>query len=173
MHRFPRLPGRSLERSEHPLAWVSIVLVAALVAGGSSCRDATISGPLATPRATGIDVRLTLEFRRQPEGIDPRAVEVVFESVVLDEPQRFDWEYISTHDEVLSRVGDLDRYLPNEATTPDLAPPLKQPLIVKFSMPSKPEVKVPSSTQVSLESTLYWGGRKMDSAARGLFLSYQ
>jgi hypothetical protein len=122
---------------------------------------------------------LTLNFKHKPKAGDARDVKVSFHSVVLEEDQLFEWDYIAAHDYTL--VGQPDdwmsseagKYLPDAKTTGDAEPPVGQAMAVQFTMPSKKQVMLKAGDEDNLVATLWWGGKKQDSAKRGLFLAYQ
>ena len=109
---------------------------------------------------------LVLEFQSYPDGADPRDVVVRFHSEALSGIAEFDWSYIAGRDVISGeRFGSGNRL--NEATTADDAPPLDQPVKVKFPLYARREL-MSDGGGIWLHADLYWGGVKQDSAKQNI-----
>jgi hypothetical protein len=150
-----------------------VLLLSGLLVG---CSNATISEMRPRLAAEVPHCWLTLNFRSAPEG-DIRDVRVVFDSVVLFKEEEFDWDYIAANDHYMVPEEGLgysqESYVLDTDTTAESDPEPGKSMIVRFRLPSKKEVMVKPGDNTGLTATLYWGGKKQDSASRGLFLSYQ
>lgn len=143
-----------------------------------ACSNATLSEVRPGIAGDGISCWATLNFKSRPKSGDLKDVKLVFSSIVLDADKTFGWEELTAND-YQSRLeknwlNDQQEVLSlDPATTAESDPPVGGTMKVKLYMPSKPEVKAGSTTDVTLQVALWWAGVKQDSASRGLFLVYQ
>jgi hypothetical protein len=113
---------------------------------------------------------LVLEFQSYPSGVDPRDVVVRFHSEALEGTEEFDWAYIAARDVISGeQFGSGNR--PNHATTADEAPPLGEPVKVKFPLSAKREL-MSNGGGIWLHADLYWGGTRQDSAKQNISRLY-
>ena len=131
--------------------------------GGAELTNMVPGGNLATGQ---LECWLTLEFKEIPSGGDPRDVRVVFRSDALREPTEFDWSWIAERDVVARGMRGGNQS--NEATRADAAPPLGEPLKVKFPLRAKRRLERAIGSSIWLEAELHWGGRQQDSIERTL-----
>jgi hypothetical protein len=152
-----------------------ILAVAALALAG--CSNATLSEVRPGLGSGGITCWATLNFKSRPKTGDVRDVQVLFNSIVLDEEKRFDWDYITSHDYQVKLeknwAGEQEKFVLDESTTAESEVPIGGSLKVQFAMPSKAEVDASGHSDMTVQVALYWAGKKQDSASRGLFLAYQ
>ncbi len=134
-------------------------------------RDAEISSmvPGGNLMTGHLECWLELLFDGSPDG-DPRDVVVEFSSIVMPEPQRFDWDFIAAHD--LVRKGDFKGYRENTESSPGDPPPLATPLRVKFPLKALDRLRIDPGDKLELTATLYWAGAKQDSHSRTLHHVY-
>jgi hypothetical protein len=149
---------------------VAAVAAAALLVAASGCglfRDAEISymAPGGNLHTGHLECWMEITFTGEAPG-DPRDVEVVFSSIVMAAPQKFDWAFISQHD--LVRKGDWAGYKVNADTSPDADPPREMAIRVKFPIEAMDRLLVQPGDDLDLHATLYWGGEKQHSLSRGL-----
>jgi hypothetical protein len=115
---------------------------------------------------TGLECWLTLDFNAVPDG-DARDLVVVFEGeAVQGGQQRFDWDFIASHD-----VTSAGKRASNGATSPQSPPPVGQATKVNFPIRAMSHVK-DSSYNMPLVATVYWGGVKQDSAQKSVGHAY-
>ena len=142
----------------------------------AGCREASLSDMRPMLNSDGLMCWLTVNFKKVPKGADPKDVKVVFNSLVLFKDEEFTWDHLAENDYLEKTekdwLGEHVKYVLDDSTTAADDPPLR-PVQFKFQLPSKDSVKATRTNEVVLEATLYWGGRKMDSSTRGLFLAYQ
>jgi hypothetical protein len=116
---------------------------------------------------TQLNCWITLEFDRYPAGVDLRDVRIRFESIALEAPAEFDWEYIASRDVVAAGTDFGSGFRDADETQPGENPPLGQPTKVRLPLRAKREIENAPPT-VWLEAELYWGGKKQDSERRAL-----
>jgi len=113
---------------------------------------------------------LTITFKKYPDGIDPRDVQVKFSSVALEQPEVFDWAYIAAND-VIS-LGFMKGFKENSASKPEGRPPLEVPLKVNFPLHAK-QIVYTSGETMELTAELFWGGKKVASRNRTIEHVYE
>jgi hypothetical protein len=114
-----------------------------------------------------LDCWIALEFERYPDGVDLEDVRVRFESIALEAPAEFDWNYIASRDVVAAGTKFGSGYHEAEETQPGQKPPLGKPTKVRLPLRAKRVVENAPST-LWLEAELYWGGKKQDSEKRSI-----
>ena len=159
--RIMKLPSRTL---------ISCLILASLLAA-TSCGmlggcHAKLSGmvPGMSERMDMLECWLTIEFKKYPKNADLRDVKVVFSSIALFEDESFDWSYIAANDRIAQGMGK--GYRPNDETQPDQDPPLKTKIKVKFPLRARPQLELDLTETISLEATLFWGGKKQGSISQ-------
>jgi hypothetical protein len=150
--------------------------LAALLAAGCGFvfgKDASLSSmvPGGNLMDGELECWLTLEFEKYPEGVDPRDVSVRFASEALAVPAEFDWSYIAEKDMVAKGMQAGNQW--NKETSADAAPPLHEPLKVKFPLMAKRQIEKRVGSTIWLEAELWWGGKKQDSVKRAIDHMYQ
>lgn len=113
---------------------------------------------------------LTIEFKKYPDNVDPRDVKLVFSSIALYENESFDWAYIAANDQIAQGMGK--GYLPNELTRPDLAPPLRIKIKVKYPLHARPKLELDLAETITLYADLFWGGQKVASISAPIEHTY-
>lgn len=146
-------------------ARIAVVLAAlsGLACGQVSLSEMVPGGNVGTGE---LECWLTLEFSGEASGFDPTDVVVEFSGLALDEPTEFDWEYISTHDQIPQ--GFMKGFAQNEATQPDAAPPVDMPIKVRYPLRARRRVYVDTGEDLDLTATVYWGGKQQGSITRSL-----
>ncbi len=144
--------------------------IAAFVLSAAGCgffRDAEISymAPGGNLHTAHLECWMEITFSGEPPG-DPRDVEVIFSSIAMPGPQKFDWAFISEHD--LIRKGDWRGYKANADTSAESNPPLETAIRVKFPLRSHDRFRVEAGDELELHATLYWGGEEQHSLSRTL-----
>ncbi|MBI4028337.1 MAG: hypothetical protein HY360_25355 [Verrucomicrobia bacterium] len=116
---------------------------------------------------------LTFDFRRIPEGIDPREVRVVFSSdALVTNPKTFEWGFIAGNAQVPKSSG-VGR-VPAEGISAGQTPKLNYPFDVSFPLDLKPRLQAGGPLPaIWLEAQLFWGGRKQDTARTSLGHLYE
>ena len=115
---------------------------------------------------------LTVEFMHYPPNVDPRDVQVRFQSMALAEPAVFDWHYIAEHDHLTRRDGYGSGLHEAEVTHPGTRPPLGQPTQVRFPLRFKRVIENAPAV-LYLEAELYWGGQKQHAMRQTIEHVYQ
>lgn len=150
-------------------AFATVVLTAtvAAAAGCGFFRDAEISymAPGGNLHTANLECWMEITFTGEPPG-DARDVEVVFSSVAMPAPQKFDWTFISEND--LIRKGDWAGYKDNADTSADAPPPRDTAIRVKFPLKSHDRFELAAGEDLELHATLYWGGEKQHAVSRSL-----
>ena len=115
---------------------------------------------------------LTVEFMHYPPNVDPRDVQVRFESIALAEPAVFDWNYIAKHDLLTRRDGYGSGLHEAEVTHAAARPPLGQPTQVRFPLQLKRVIENAPAV-LYLEAELYWGGHRQHAVRQTIEHVYQ
>jgi len=170
-------PHQRRHRGGALAGWLSVLSLATLLSALPACnvidvltgRHAELSEmvPGGNIGSGELECWLTLQFNRYPDGVDLRQVRVRFESIALQEPQEFDWQFISKHDLLPRGAKFGSGYHTNDRTTPGEKPPLEEPFKVRFPLRAKSHIENAPST-VWLNAELYWGGKKQDSVRRSI-----
>ncbi|MCP3954727.1 MAG: hypothetical protein GY697_21275 [Desulfobacterales bacterium] len=145
---------------------VCVVGLLLLWAGCSFLSPAELSEmiPGMSKQMDKLECWLTIEFKKYPDGIDPRDVRVEFTSMALEQTEVFDWDYIAAHD-VIS-LGFMKGFKENPASSPEGKPPLNVPLKVNYPLHAKQHLNVPAGETILLTAELYWGGKRVASSDR-------
>ncbi|MBU8870191.1 MAG: hypothetical protein KOO60_04860 [Gemmatimonadales bacterium] len=117
--------------------------------------------PGMSKRMDKLECWVTIEFKKIPDGIDPKDVKLVFSSMALESDETFDWAYIAANDGIAQGMGK--GYAPNEASDPNQPPPLKVKCKAKYPLRAKPRLDLALDQRLGLQVDLYWGGKKCDS----------
>jgi hypothetical protein len=149
-----------------------IVLIMFSAPSCSLVSDAKISGmmPGMSEMMDKLECWLTIEFRRYPDNINLQDVKVVFSSIALFNDQTFDWRYIAANDQIAQGLGKGHR--PNEESQPGQDPPLKTKIKVNYPLQARPRLENLDKT-ITLEATLFWGGKKQGSLSTTIEHVYQ
>jgi hypothetical protein len=113
----------------------------------------------------GLDCWITLEFERYPDDVDLKDVRIRFESIALEAPAEFDWNYIASRDVIAAGTKFGSGYHEAVETQPGQKPPLGKPTKVRLPLRARRMIENAPST-LWLEAELYWGGKKQDSEKR-------
>ena len=147
-----------------PTILMLCLMVPALLAtpGCGLFKQATLSQmmPGISEMMDKLECWLTIEFKKYPEGVNPKDVKVVFSSFALHNKQAFSWQYIAAHDQIAQGLGK--GYKPNEASQPDQDPPLKTKIKVNYPLQAKMHLENIEGV-IELKAELFWGGKKQDS----------
>jgi hypothetical protein len=159
-------PGRRLARA------VGLALACTAVAcGDAELSDMVPGGHIVTGE---LECWLTLEFKRLPEGIDPKDVKIRFVSEALETPAEFGWPFIARNDYELRKNVSFGPAMRRKfSTTAAGPPPLNEPLRVKFPLEAKRRVQMGFASTLWLHAELWWGGEKQDSVKRSIGHMYQ
>ena len=142
---------------------LGLLALAVLATGCGNAKIGTMV-PGGNPGSGQLECWVVIEFTSDPGGIDRKDVVVEFDSPALAGPQSYDWSFIAAHD-VISQ-GEFQGYRKNTDTTPDVDPPLGVPIRVKYPLDAMDSFVLEPGQSLDLTATLYWGGKKQDSASR-------
>ena len=116
---------------------------------------------------SGLECWITLNFKNEPAG-DPRDLVLVFEGeAIAGGQQRFDWDYIASHD--MTASGKRGH---NGTTKPGSAPPVGKATRVNFPLRAKSKVE-DAAYNMPLVATVYWGGVKQDQMQKSVGHTYR
>lgn len=110
---------------------------------------------------------VTFKFGKPPEGINTKDVRFVFEGAPMTRTAEFGWDFITGHAQ-MKGPGPRGRVPANLSAAN--APPVGTEFDVDFPLDVKMSMKSDESFDVT--ATLYWGGRKQDSALGALRYLY-
>lgn len=159
----PRIPLRP-PRVASGLAAV-LAAAALLACHPFAAAELTEMTPRGDIESGELECWLTMEFARLPGDGDPTDVRVRFDSVALERPAEFGWDFIAVRDVVSRGSAAGSGYGPNPETRPEAPPPLGDPIVVRFPLEARRVIEDAPDTLV-LHATLYWGGRERSSLAR-------
>ena len=162
-----------MARTAHAFVLGTAIAMLLSVSGCGLFSDATITEmtPGISAMMDKLECWLTIEFKRYPEDIRLRDVKVVFSSMALFEDQTFGWPFIAENDQIAQGLGK--GYAPNGASRGDQKPPLKVKIKVNYPLRARPRIELEGLETISLAATLYWGGKKQDSASRSIEHAYR
>ena len=103
---------------------------------------------------------VTFKFGKPPEGINAKDVKIVFEGAPMARTTEFGWDFIAKNARVKGQGPQGRVAAPNVSA--GNAPPMDMEFDVDFPLDAKTSMMSDESFDVT--ATIYWGGRKQDSA---------